>query len=80
MTKLYGNRGEKVYRSYSSCISSIGNLIGTPLSFPCQLRLGVDLSRHSLRPYRSYSPNEVYNNSDIWIIISDRWRAVVWEG
>jgi len=80
MTKLYGNRGEKVYRSYSSCISSIGNLIGTPLSSSCQLRLGVDLSRHSLRPYRSYSPNEVYNNSDIWIIISDRWRAVVWEG
>jgi len=65
MTKLYGNRGEKVYRSYSSCISSIGNLIGTPLSSSCQLRLGVDLSRHSLRPYRSYSPNKVYNNSDI---------------
>ena len=52
----------------------------TPLSSSCQLRLGVDLSHHSLRPYRSYSPNEVYNNSDIWIIISDRWRAVVWEG
>jgi len=33
--------GKEVHRLYSSCISSVQNLIGTPLSFPCQLRLGV---------------------------------------
>jgi len=29
------------------CISSIDNQMGTLLSSPCQLRLGVDLSCHS---------------------------------
>ena len=51
MTKSHGNHGKKVHRPYSSCISSVGNLMETPLSSPCQLRLGVDLSRHSLRSY-----------------------------
>ena len=32
--------GKVVHRPYSSCISSIENLMGTPLSSPCQLRLG----------------------------------------
>jgi len=32
--------GEKVHRPYSSCISSIKNLIGILLSSSCQLRLG----------------------------------------
>jgi len=30
-----------VHRPYSSCISSVQNPIGTPLSSPCQLGLGV---------------------------------------
>jgi len=51
MTKSHRNHGKKVHRPCSSCISSVGKLTGTPLSSPCQLRLGVDLSRHSLRPY-----------------------------
>ena len=51
MTKSYGNHEKKVHRPCSSCISSVGNLTGTPLSSPCQLRLGVDLSHYSLRPY-----------------------------
>ena len=52
MTKSHGNCGKIVHRLCSSCISSIGNLIGTPLSFPCQLRLGVVLRRLSLSPYK----------------------------
>jgi len=32
--------GKTVHRPCSSCISSIENLMGTPLSSPCQLRLG----------------------------------------
>jgi len=36
--------GKTVYRPYSSCISSIENITGTPLSSSCQLRLGVGLS------------------------------------
>jgi len=31
--------GKTVHRPYSSCISSIENLMGTLLSSPCQLRL-----------------------------------------
>jgi len=52
MTKSHGNCRKKVHRLYSSCISNVGKLTGTPLSSPCQLRLGVDLSHHSLRPYK----------------------------
>ena len=51
MTKSHGNHGKIVYRPYSSCISSIGNLTGTSLSSPCQLRLGVVLRHLSLSPY-----------------------------
>ena len=51
MTKSYGNHGKIVHRPYSSCISSIGNLTGTPSSSPCQLRLGVVLRHLSLSPY-----------------------------
>jgi len=32
--------GKVVHRPYSSCISSVGNLMGTLLSFSCQLGLG----------------------------------------
>ena len=39
--------GKVAHRPCSSCISSIQNLMGTLLSFPCQVRLGVDLSYHS---------------------------------
>jgi len=53
MTKSHGNHRKKVHRLCSSCISSVGKLTGTLLSSPCQLRLGVDLSCHSLRPYIS---------------------------
>jgi len=44
MIKSYDDHGKVVHRLYNSCISSIGNLIGTLLSSPCQLGLGVDLS------------------------------------
>ena len=53
MTKSHGNYRKEVHRPCSSCISSVGNLMGILSSFSCQLRLGVDLSRHSLRPYRN---------------------------
>jgi len=36
--------GDKVHSHNSSCIYSIENRIGTLLSSPCQLGLGVDLS------------------------------------
>jgi len=36
----HDNCGKVVHRPYSSCISSIENLTGTPLSSFCQLRLG----------------------------------------
>ena len=52
MTKSYGNCGKIVHRLCSSCISSIGNLTGTPLSSPCYLRLEVVLRCLSLSPYR----------------------------
>ena len=32
--------GKVMHRPYSSCISSIQKITGTPLSFSCQLRLG----------------------------------------
>ena len=32
--------GKVVHRPYSNCISSIGNLMETSLSFSCQLGLG----------------------------------------
>jgi len=51
MTKSHGNHGKIVYRPCSSCISSIGNLMGTLLSSPCQLRLGVVLRHLSVSPY-----------------------------
>ena len=51
MTKLHGNCRKIVHRPCSSCISSIGNLTGTPSSSSCQLRLGVVLRHLSLSPY-----------------------------
>jgi len=45
--KSHDKYGKVVHRPYSSCISSIQKIIGTPLSSSCQLRLGVDLSRLS---------------------------------
>jgi len=39
--------GKVVHRPCSSCISSVQNLIGTLLSSPCQLGLGVGLSCYS---------------------------------
>jgi len=37
----YDECGRVVYRPYSSCISSVQNLIGTLSSSPCQLGLRV---------------------------------------
>jgi len=36
---------DRVHSYNSNCINSIENLMGTLSSSPCQLRLGVDLSR-----------------------------------
>jgi len=44
MTSNMRTMGDKVYSYDSSCIYSIENQMGTLLSSPCQLRLGVDLS------------------------------------
>jgi len=44
MIMSHDKYGKVVYRSCSSYISSIENLMGTPSSSPCQLGLGVDLS------------------------------------
>jgi len=38
--KLHNEYGKVVHRPCSSCISSIENLMGTPSSSSCQLRLG----------------------------------------
>jgi len=51
MTKSHGNHGKIVHRPCSSCISSRGNLMETPLSFSYQLRLEVVLRCLSLSPY-----------------------------
>jgi len=59
MTKSHGNHGKIVYRPYSSCISSIGNLTGTLSSSPCQLRLGVVLRHLSLSPYNLINKRKV---------------------
>ena len=44
MIMSHDKYGKVVYRSCSSCISSIENLMGTLSNSPCQLGLGVDLS------------------------------------
>ena len=49
--ELHDECGKVVHRPYSSCISSVQNLMGTPLSFPCQLRLEVVLRHLSLSSY-----------------------------
>jgi len=41
MIELYDKCGKVVHRPCSSYISSVQNLIETPLSSPCQLRLEV---------------------------------------
>ena len=58
MTKSHENHGKIVHRPCSSCISSIGNLMGTLSSSPCQLRLGVVLRCLSLSPYRRGADTE----------------------
>jgi len=42
--RLHDDCGKVVHKLCSSCINSVQNLMGTPLSSPCQLRLEVDLS------------------------------------
>ena len=44
MIRSHDDHGKVVHRPYSSCISSIENLMGTLSSSSCQLGLGVDLS------------------------------------
>ena len=51
MTRSHGDCGKIVHRPYSSCISSVGNLIETPLSSSCQLRPGGWLSHLGLSHY-----------------------------
>ena len=51
MTRSYEDHGKIVHRPYSSCISSVGNLTGTPSSSPCQLRPGGWLSHLGLSHY-----------------------------
>jgi len=51
MTKSHEDHGKIVHRPYSSCISSVGNLTGTPSSSPCQLKPGGWLSHLGLSHY-----------------------------
>jgi len=44
MTGNMRTMGSKVHSHNSSCIYSVENQMRTLLSFPCQLRLEVDLS------------------------------------
>jgi len=48
MTGNMKTMGSEVHSHDSSCIYSIENQMETLLSSPCQLRLGVDLSRLGL--------------------------------
>ena len=59
MTKSHGNHGKIVHRPCSSCIGSVGNLMRTPLSSSCQLRLGVVLRHLSLS---SHKPHTTWGN------------------
>jgi len=52
MIELYDKCGKVVHRPCSSYISSVQNLIETPLSSPCQLRLEVWLSHLRLSCYK----------------------------
>jgi len=47
MTDNMRTIGSEVHSHDSSCIYNVENQMGTLLSSPCQLRLGVDLSCHS---------------------------------
>jgi len=49
--KSHDECGKVVHRPCSSCISSVENLMGTLLSFPCQLGLGEYLSHLWLSHY-----------------------------
>ena len=51
MTRSHEDHGKIVHRPYSSCISSVGNLIGTLSSSPCQLRPRGWLSHLGLSHY-----------------------------
>ena len=51
MMMLHDKCGKVVHRPCSSCISSIQNQMGTLLSSPCQLGLGVCLSYLRLSRY-----------------------------
>jgi len=52
MMELYDKCGKVVHRPCSSCISSVQNLMETPLSSSCQLRLEVWLSHLRLSCYK----------------------------
>jgi len=52
MMVLYDKCGKVVHRPCSSCISSVQNLMETPLSSSCQLRLEVWLSHLRLSCYK----------------------------
>jgi len=47
MTGNMRTMGGKAHSYNSNCIYSVENQMGTLLSSPCQLGLGVDLSCHS---------------------------------
>jgi len=61
--------GKVVHRPCSSCISSVQNQMGTLLSSPCQLGLGVWLSHLRLSCYMKghllYQPWSVWAPSDV---------------
>jgi len=53
MKQLRRDMWEFINKSkHKKCISSIPQLMRTPLSSPCQLRLGVVLRCLSLSPYK----------------------------
>jgi len=74
--ELHDKCGKVVYRPYSSCISSIWNLIRTLLSSSCQLRLGVWLSYLRLSHYNRLvnTTNSLYERRQS-TVCSSEWKG-----
>ena len=78
MTRSHEDCGKIVYRPYSSCISSVGNLMGTPSSSPCQLRPGGWLSHLGLSHYSRHLDwqIEVERDNENRVLVKREWLEV----
>ena len=78
MTRSHEDCGKIVHRPYSSCISSVGNLMGTPSSSPCQLRPGGWLSHLGLSHYSRHLDwqIEVERDNENRVLVKREWLEV----